>query len=58
VVSVPLSEVDKHFGWIGRFFAMDMSASSALTRQRFGWQPMNLSLLADLAHEYYFKNGK
>ena len=58
VVSLPAEEVDAHFGWIGRFFATDLPASSALTRQRFGWYPEQASLLADLAQDHYFRNGQ
>lgn len=54
VVSVPADDINEHFGWIGRFFALDMAASSALTQQRFGWRPAQAGLLADLDHDYYF----
>jgi nucleoside-diphosphate-sugar epimerase len=37
------------FGVIGRVFARDMPSSSALTRERFGWEPTHPSLIADLA---------
>jgi nucleoside-diphosphate-sugar epimerase len=43
-----------HFGWLGRFFALDVPASSALTRERLGWQPLQPGLLADLDHGRYF----
>lgn len=56
VVSVPAEKIDEHFGWIGGFFAMDMRATSALTQQRFDWYPNQPGLLADLDHDYYFKN--
>lgn len=55
VVSVPAEEVDAHFGWISRFFSIDLPASSALTQQRLNWQPTGLTLLEDLAHDYYYK---
>jgi nucleoside-diphosphate-sugar epimerase len=42
-----------HFGWIGAFFGLDMSASSTLTRERFGWTPTHPGLLADIAAGYY-----
>jgi nucleoside-diphosphate-sugar epimerase len=56
VVSVPVEEVGEHFGWLGHFFAMDIVASSTLTQQRFGWHPVQLGLLADLDHDYYFNH--
>jgi nucleoside-diphosphate-sugar epimerase len=49
VKSIPADEVDKHFGFIGFFFAMDRSASSAKTRQVLGWAPTHPSLLEDIA---------
>lgn len=36
------------FGPLGAMFAVDQPSSSALTRQRFGWNPTGPSLLADL----------
>ncbi|MEU8663478.1 SDR family oxidoreductase [Actinoplanes philippinensis] len=48
----PEDAVD-HFGFIGRFFAIDMSASSAVTRATFGWQPTGPTLAEDLAADAY-----
>jgi len=45
VESVPA----EHFGVLGGVFALDQPSSSALTRERFGWEPAHPSLLADLA---------
>jgi nucleoside-diphosphate-sugar epimerase len=36
------------FGVLGTIFAIDQSASSTLTRARFGWEPTHPSLLDDL----------
>ncbi len=36
------------FGPLGAIFAVDQPSSSALTRQRFGWNPIHPSLLEDL----------
>lgn len=55
VVSKSAEEATDHFGWIGRFAGMDAGASSALTRQRLGWQPNQPGLLADLEHGHYFE---
>jgi nucleoside-diphosphate-sugar epimerase len=49
VVSTPAAQAAEHFGWLAAFVGKDMSASSALTRQRLGWQPTGPGLLADLA---------
>ena len=56
VVSVPGEAAEAHFGWLGRFFAADVPASSALTRQRLGWQPTHPGLLEDLEQGHYFLN--
>lgn len=44
VESVP----EESFGPLGPIFAMDQPSSSALTRERLGWQPTHPRLLADL----------
>ena len=36
------------FGVLGSIFAVDQPSSSALTRERFGWNPTRPSLLEDL----------
>ena len=41
------------FGPLGTIFAVDQPSSSALTRQRFGWQPTQPSLLEDLETGHY-----
>jgi len=54
VVAKSLKESSDHFGWIGHFFGIDAPASSALTRERLGWQPKQSGLLADVDQPYYF----
>jgi hypothetical protein len=50
VLAVPVdSAPPERFGLIGRVFAGDMPSSSALTRERFGWEPTHPSMIADLA---------
>ncbi|WP_055586445.1 SDR family oxidoreductase [Peterkaempfera griseoplana] len=50
VLGVPVeSAPPERFGLIGRLFALDMPSSSALTRERFGWEPTHPSLIDDLA---------
>ncbi|SBS75766.1 conserved hypothetical protein [uncultured Mycobacterium sp.] len=58
-LSVPATSVAPenaldHFGWIGAFFALDIPASSAITRQRLGWEPTGIGLLEDLDQGHYF----
>jgi nucleoside-diphosphate-sugar epimerase len=45
------------FGPLGAIFAADQPSSSALTRQRFGWNPAGPSLLEDLASGEYPAEG-
>lgn len=51
--SVAPEDAAAHFGWIGGFFALDLPASSALTRERLDWEPTGPTLLADLASGAY-----
>ncbi|RZO94502.1 MAG: SDR family oxidoreductase [Limnobacter sp.] len=48
VVSVTPEKAAEHFGWLAPFVAMDIPASSALTRAELGWNPSRPSLLSDL----------
>jgi len=57
VASIDPDDVEAHFGWIGAFFALDVPASSALTRARLGWQPTEAGLLDDLAAGHYFRRA-
>lgn len=41
-------EAAAHFGWSAMFVGMDMSASSAITREQLGWNPTGPGLLEDL----------
>jgi nucleoside-diphosphate-sugar epimerase len=54
VTSVPVEQAFDHFGWIGGMFALDIPASSAVTRERFGWEPTGPGLLDDLAQGHYY----
>jgi nucleoside-diphosphate-sugar epimerase len=48
VASVPAENVQDHFGWIGGFFAMDLVATSGVTRELLGWEPTGPTLVEDL----------
>jgi nucleoside-diphosphate-sugar epimerase len=48
VASIAPDDVPGHFGWIGTFFGMDLSATSTATRQLLGWAPTGPTLLEDL----------
>ncbi|MFV3128876.1 SDR family oxidoreductase [Niveispirillum sp. KHB5.9] len=43
-----------HFGWMSGFAAMDVPSSSAQTRAKLGWQPVETGLLADMEGSDYF----
>lgn len=49
VASLTPEAAQAHFGWLGLFVGMDLTASSAWTRARLGWQPSGPGLIADLA---------
>jgi nucleoside-diphosphate-sugar epimerase len=48
VAAVAPDDVADHFGWIGGFFAMDLSATSTATRELLGWTPTGPTLVEDL----------
>jgi nucleoside-diphosphate-sugar epimerase len=48
VKSIGPEEAQAFFGWLARFAAHDVPASSAQTRRKLGWQPMGPGLIADL----------
>lgn len=48
VTSIGTDEAGAHFGWLAAFVNKDMSASSVLTRERLGWEPVGPMLLADI----------
>jgi nucleoside-diphosphate-sugar epimerase len=48
VTSIASDDVQDHFGWIGTFFAMDLSATSTVTRELLGWRPTGPTLIEDL----------
>jgi nucleoside-diphosphate-sugar epimerase len=55
VASIASDDADAHFGWIGRFVAIDVRASSAVTRERLGWQPAGPGIVDDLRQGHYFR---
>ncbi len=48
VVAKSPEEAAAHFGWLGVFAGLDCPASSALTRQRLGWRPVQTDMISDL----------
>jgi nucleoside-diphosphate-sugar epimerase len=52
-VAVTAEDAEDHFGWIGRFFGMDITATSARTRTLLDWQPEHPTLFEDIAAGAY-----
>lgn len=40
-------------GFLGMFAGLDMPGPSTLTRQRLGWQPQEIGLIADTEANYF-----
>ncbi|MGH2890870.1 MAG: 3-beta hydroxysteroid dehydrogenase, partial [Solirubrobacteraceae bacterium] len=55
VGSVTDEQAEAHFGFLAGFVAMDMPASSALTRELLQWAPTGPGLVADIAAGHYFE---
>jgi nucleoside-diphosphate-sugar epimerase len=54
VLSISAEDAGEHFGFLAGLLAMDCPASSALTRERTGWQPTHPGLIDDLDQGHYF----
>jgi nucleoside-diphosphate-sugar epimerase len=52
--SITAAEAPEQFGALAGFAATGVLASSAITRQRFGWRPAEPGLIADLDQGHYF----
>lgn len=57
VVSLTPEEAPAHFGWWARLAGGDLTGSSAITRQKLGWNPTGPGLLADLQQMDYAQHG-
>jgi nucleoside-diphosphate-sugar epimerase len=57
VASIPRDDVADHFGFLGGFFGLDIRASSALTREWMGWEPVQPGLIADLEAGSYYRQA-
>ncbi|MEA2383550.1 MAG: hypothetical protein QOH72_3521 [Solirubrobacteraceae bacterium] len=55
VVSIAREDAAKHFGWLGGFLALDVLASSTLTRDLLRWQPTRPGLIDDLEQGHYYR---
>jgi nucleoside-diphosphate-sugar epimerase len=54
VVSIAPNDAAEHFGWMGRFFGADATASNTITRELLDWTPTHQGLIEDLNAGYYF----
>lgn len=54
VVSVPAADAGAHFGWLAGPLAANRAASSVLTRELLGWEPVQVGLVEDLEQGHYF----
>ncbi|RFS26599.1 NAD-dependent epimerase/dehydratase family protein [Chitinophaga silvatica] len=54
-VSKTGAEADAHFTWIRHFIELNCPASSELTRQSVGWNPIKPGLFEDMISAGYFK---
>jgi nucleoside-diphosphate-sugar epimerase len=54
VAAISPDDAAGHFAWLGGFIATDSPASSALTRELLGWQPVQPGLIDDLDKGHYF----
>jgi nucleoside-diphosphate-sugar epimerase len=52
-VSIASEEAAQHFGWLAPFVGWDIAASSALTREKLGWNPTGPGLISDLENMRY-----
>ncbi|MGH3250654.1 MAG: SDR family oxidoreductase [Trebonia sp.] len=52
--SITAEEARDQFGTLAGFAAIDVPASSAITRERFGWRPVESGLIADLDQGHYY----
>jgi len=57
VTSVSPDDAGRHFGDFALIVSLDNPTSSALTRERLGWQPISVGLVDDLDQGHYFSNA-
>ena len=57
VKPIPSDDAEEHFGWLASFAALDIRASSELTRERLGWEPTHPGLIEDVDQGHYFSEA-
>lgn len=53
VKSLTTEQAQAHFDWLAMLAALDLSASSAITRKKLGWNPIGPTMLEDLEQRKY-----
>ena len=56
VRTISVEEAPGHFGFLAPLLAIDSTASSEVTRQLLGWQPVRPGLIEDIEEGHYLKN--
>ena len=51
--SIAAEDAEDHFGFVGRFFALDLASTNDATRATYGWEPTGPTLLEDIAEGAY-----
>lgn len=55
VAAITPEEAAGHFGWMAHFAALSCPSSSAQTRHKLAWQPVQPGLIADVDNPHYFR---
>ena len=56
VTPIAPENAGEQFGWFAPFLAIDVTTSSAMTRELLGWRPVGPGLIEDLREGHYFRN--
>ncbi|MET8638239.1 SDR family oxidoreductase [Streptomyces sp. NPDC004074] len=56
VAGIAAEDAGEHFGFLSAAVALDNPTSSALTRKRLGWDPVQPALVPDLEEGHYFND--
>jgi len=54
LTSITPEQAGEHFGFLAHFLALDIPASSAITRELLSWEPSGPGLVADIEAGHYF----
>lgn len=54
-IAITPEEAPTHFGFLGMFAGLDLTGTSAQTREKLGWKPTGPGLISDLENMRYFQ---